>query len=676
MSTNYPAWILERSFGGLGTAVSPKSGGYTANWPDGRSSPMSREACDALEAACNGGAGEDDPKCMVLLVGGAGNGKSKLAADTVRAIDGTFIGNERAFAQRVYRYDLKYGGHLRVINDATIPRPDRHGTPLVRDLAEAIEAGDHLLACINRGVLISETGNEGPSAADPRICLASKIANWLLSGKIEGTPVSGTRFELIDEDSMRGHYSAATIYEDDTPRTVVHVVYMDRTSLLEHWTDFSSGPGDYRSALPTSRIDVTPILSEDRQSRETAFEACLTGAAKTYAERTRFEALDPVGANAMSLSHQRIARGWCSLMRGAEVEAGTHFTYRELWALFSHSVVGPATRDGLETLASWVRGRLDQIKTATGEERLSALLGLGTLRTHMLLFDAGRRPTAPSSLIQEYVWPNTVNEALNAVHLADPLRNFGPADGKETTSLAERLSWIEEGRLPGDELSEEDEDFAAYWTELDAEIERVTRDEVDPRNDRSTLAKRNWLLSWYGRYMYRLVGLVRGWPAHCTVVDQWQTAWVEADELQRLSSALQEAILDIVLPSLGGGAETFVTFMQPRVDTGDVAAERAMIALPRNRFEVRARTEGDRVQIEIVQGGHGDVPPAAVVSLDFHYLREAISRSNGHGFSDSLMLIEPRVERTRASIVAHQLSQPANRHRFKFSHRGTDVKAP
>ena len=255
-------------------------------------------------------------------------------------------------------------------------------------------------------------------------------------------------------------------------------------------------------------------------------------------------------------------------MRGAEVEAGTHFTYRELWALFSHSVVGPATRDGLEALASWVHGRLDQIKTATGEERLSALLGLGTLRTHMLLFDAGRRQTARSSPIQEYVWPNTVNEALRAAHLADPLRNFGPADGKETTSLAERLSWIEEGRLPGDELSKEDEDFAAYWTDLDAEIERVTRDEVDPRNDRSTLTKRNWLLSWYGRYMYRLVGLVRGWPAHCTVVDQWQTAWVEADEFQRLSSTLQEAILDIVLPSLGGGAETFVTFMQPRVDTG------------------------------------------------------------------------------------------------------------
>ena len=74
MTTNYPAWILERSFGGLGTAVSPKSEGYTGNWPDGRSSPLSREACDALVAACNGGAGEDDPNVMVLLVGGAGNG--------------------------------------------------------------------------------------------------------------------------------------------------------------------------------------------------------------------------------------------------------------------------------------------------------------------------------------------------------------------------------------------------------------------------------------------------------------------------------------------------------------------------------------------------------------------------------------------------------------------------
>ena len=99
-----------------------------------------------------------------------------------------------------------------------------------------------------------------------------------------------------------------------------------------------------------------------------------------------------------------------------------------------------------------------------------------------------------------------------------------------------------------------------------------------------------------------------------------------------------------------------------------------MIALPRNRFEVEARTEGDRVRLEIVQGGHRNGSPAAVAVLDFHLLREASARSNGHGFTDSLMLIEPRIERIRASMVAFQLSQPVTQHRFRFSHRGKNIE--
>ena len=102
MTTTYPAWILERSFGGLGVAVSPNSEQLEGSWPDGPSSPMSREASNALISACNGGAGWNDPRCMVFLVGGAGNGKSKLAADTVKAVKGKFIGKGRSFAQRTY----------------------------------------------------------------------------------------------------------------------------------------------------------------------------------------------------------------------------------------------------------------------------------------------------------------------------------------------------------------------------------------------------------------------------------------------------------------------------------------------------------------------------------------------------------------------------------------------
>ena len=159
----------------------------------------------------------------------------------------------------------------------TIPPEDEDDTPLVRDVAEAIRARDHLLACINRGVLIGEISNKELTGSDPIRRLALNIANWLLSGKTPETVIPEVRLELLDMDSP-DHYVAAEIYWRDTKCAVVHVVYMDRASLLEHWTDTGGRPRDYRQGLPSSKIDVTPILSPDRRSRNAAFEGCLTGA--------------------------------------------------------------------------------------------------------------------------------------------------------------------------------------------------------------------------------------------------------------------------------------------------------------------------------------------------------------------------------------------------------------
>ncbi|MEL6754784.1 MAG: hypothetical protein AAFO57_12210, partial [Pseudomonadota bacterium] len=454
----------------------------------------------------------------------------------------------------------------------------------------------------------------------------------------------------------------------------LHVVYMDGASLLEQWTPPEDQSEDYRAPLSTGSVEVTPVLSEDRRARRSAFQGCVTDTATTLLKEFERDELDPVHANIASLSNDDVASGWCSLLRGAAVISGTHFTYRELWALFVQSVLGPASPTNLESLRKWVDERILQVRDQSGEPRLRALLALGSMRTHMLLFDAGTIGSKDWEKGDLFPWPDTENDALRAVRLADPLRSFGPADGRQSTELADRLSEIEEGKLPGQKLADENLAVASYWSPLDAEIERVIRDEVDPRNEQSTLSRRNSLLGWYGRYMFRMVGVANGWSAHCSVVNEWQKAWVDADRSQRLSHDLSEAILDIVAPpSTERGAESFFTFLKARVDAGDSAIERAMIGVQRNRFEITATAVGERVELQIEQGRHGEAPPAATTLLDFHLLREAMARQNGHGFTDSLMLIEPRVERIRASLVSYQLSQDESRHRFKFSNRGQPV---
>lgn len=673
MKSNYPAWILERSFGGLGTAESPTSKKTTSNWPDGQAAPMAKEACQALVDACNGEARDGDPRCMVFLVGGAGNGKSKLAGDTVSLIGGTPVGEPQPFAQRVYDYKLDSGVQLRVINDATIPPKDQFDRPLIRDLAQTLRAGQHLLACINRGVLIGEARAHGDETIPQPERTAMVIARWLLSGELQGTEGEEWKVCLDDTKELPEHYSVAALWLGGKKTAVIHVVYMDNASLLEHWVPPKLADGDYRQPLPTGTVEVVPILDDPRLSRPAAFQSCVEKGASAYSDALEGDSLDPITANARSLSNNIVANGWCSLLRGAEVISGTHFTYRELWALFAHSIVGPINAPDLEALSEWASERLVQANDNASEERLGALLSLGAARTHMLLFDAGRAADDQVLKVPHFVWPSTESDALRSVRMADPLRSFGPASGTENAEIANLLAGIEDGHLPGQRLADEDEAIGNYWSPLDAEIERAIRQEIDTSRDTSTLKKRNWLLSWYGRYMYRLIGLVRGWPAHCSVISEWQSSWLDADKRNRLSKDIEDAILDIIAPSAGRGDESYFTFLQPRVDAGEGSVERALVALPRNHFVIKAKTAGGRVELQIDQAGREGGPQPASTLLDFHMLREAMARLNGHGFTDSLMLIEPRIERIRASLVTHQLSQPDHRHRFKFTHRGQPI---
>ena len=125
-----------------------------------------------------------------------------------------------------------------------------------------------------------------------------------------------------------------------------------------------------------------------------------------------------------------------------------------------------------------------------------AVVSLSSLRSHMLLFDSGRGPGSGCPA-ESYDWPATTNEALRAVNHADPLREFGPRDGKEYTGLVDRLAGIEDGHSrPGEVLSEEDPLIAAYWTEFDTEFENAIAELVNPENSKATLKRRNEILAY------------------------------------------------------------------------------------------------------------------------------------------------------------------------------------
>ncbi len=669
----YPFWILERSFGGIGVAVSPINGTQSGNWPEGPSSPMSLEACRAMMMACSADDAQG-PAHMVFLVGGAGNGKSKLAAEVVAQIPGSRRGASSNFAQRCYEFDLPNGGALRVVNDATIPPKDKHEAPLRRDLVDALRNGEHLLACINRGVLIGEVGKAATAGDAALDHVAESITAWLLDGRFQEDEADRVDRLTVENDQDAAHYRFGKITLGGREAAIIHVVYMDRASLLEEWEPAPSAESTVKP-LPLGKMRTLALLGIDRKEHASAFENCITELAKTFGGGLDADDLDPVRANAMALSRPGPAKGWCSVMRGAEILTGTHFSYRELWALSAHSFVGPVASDTFAALSEHVRAKIVIAQQGRGEERLSALMTLGALRTHMLLFDAGNAAaaagdeTATSVANMPFPWPHTASDALRAVQFADPLRQFGATDGKDASALGRRLDGISEGQLPGAQLAREEPAIAEYWSPLDATIEEEIGLAIAPRGDSLPLRVRSKLLAWYGRYMYRLVALVRGWPAYVSVAHEWQNAWEDANQGKRLSREIEDAVLDILAPQDDAGRSAYFTFLQPRVTPGAGSAPKVRLELPRNKVEISARTVGDRIDIEIILPSANDQRPAAEATLDFHFLRETMARRDGHGFTDSLLLIEPRIERLRAAMVAAQLAAEDGRNRFYFTDR-------
>ena len=667
----YPAWILERSFGGLGVAVSPLNGAIPSKWPNGRSSPMSSEACRAMMMACSAGDGLG-PAHMVFLVGGAGNGKSKLAADIVDNVNGKARQESSAFAQRCYEFDLPNGRGLRVVNDATIPPADKKAFALRRDIMSALEAGDHFLGCINRGVLISESEDAASFESDGN-GVAAAIISWLLDGKLPSVPDGDAEIQLDREgEHAPANYGFARVRIAGELRAVVHLVYMDNASLLEEWPS-SVVASRTDAPLPSCQPRVVPLLDRERREAETAFEGCLSRLAKTYSDDLASEDLDPVRSNALSLANKSVARGWCSMMRGAEVLSGTHFSYRELWALASHSIIGPLSSETLETLQAHVVLQGERVRTGNRDDQVRAAMGLGNLRAHMLLFDAGRR--RPEHDAGEFVWPETSSDALQAIQFADPLKHFGRREGVDTSSIDEAINALKDGYLPGAHLAETDPQVEAYWTPLDAEIEKIVSSAVNATgNDSLTLKDRSQLLSWYGRYLYRLKALASGWPAHVSIVSEWQETWIDAQLGRRINPDLEDAILDIVAPLGADGRTTYFTFLQPRVSAGDTSANKVRVEIPRQDILVGMGAAGDRVEVTISLRSQAGEGPSAVTNLDFHLLREAMARQGGHGFTDSLLVIEPRIERLRAAMVATQIRSAGSRNRYGFSDRRGSVR--
>ena len=663
---SYPRWIEERAPGGGDVAATPGGGQDSAasSWPIGPSAPVAEEASDLLLSACRSGLATR--QTILVVVGGAGNGKSWLAKKVVEASGATRVGPPGRFASRAYDFDLSSDAVLRVINDATIPAGDG-SADLGADIADMLKDGCHGLVCVNRGVIVGEARRHLGETKTDEEAVARALVAWLLSGSEilpAGTAVDFGAWQAESGPPGCGatsHYAFVRLHGPDSAGADVHVVYMDHASLLE------PAPERARVRTPEEPLEPSPLTCVPIGAavrRDAAFLRPL----REVAERFLLDApadwpggeLDPVKANATALCDEAVADGWCRAMRAAEIYGGMHLTYRDLWALATVSITGGVP---LKVLETWVADRVAELARA-GEDpdaRIAPLAALAAARTHVVLF--GALPADPPQNAPPWPGIRAPTEALNVVRAVDPLRDFAPpaSFAVDEASVVDALATIEEGKRPGQSLADAlagrgAPGLAAAWSPLDLTLEDTVAACVDPSRQ-DGFSDRRALLAWYGQYLVRLVALSSGWPAFGDVVDSWQAAMRRGLRGGQLQDAIERSLREVVLPSreIATGDKTMLPLLRSRVVQVSPDDRHVAVRLDPRDFRVALRVEGAGLVLSI--GRHGVEGAAAETALDFHLLREAMARRDGVGFTGSIREVEPRIERLRASIVAMEIGR-------------------
>ena len=645
----YPDWMIDRGFGGTDVAVAPGLVHDQGKWPDGPSAPGSLEAVEKLVASCRKAG--NGMRCMVFLVGGAGNGKSFMASRVVQRAEATKTDSPTTFARRSYLYETLGGTPLRIINDATIPTEDRLAGGLLREISSALDCSENLLACVNRGVLIGEINGfcrdqaSGAGAIANELLLRTFKANagerflkdgWVLKPSM-GTGTGNIAFEVTSP--------AGDLFE-------VMAVYMDSFSLLEPLTGDSDEVG-----FPNR---IRPIVDRrEREARHAAFEQPLSELAANIARYIGFGPpsgeLDPVLANVRYLQEPPLVDSWCRILRGAEVIEGSNFSYRDLWGLSVLSIAGPTSGRTLEDLAAWIAERANEVRSARDElERCRSLVSLASLRLHLTMF--GGLPASLPLDAKRWTGSTPENDAVSAMMRADPLLDVDPTISRQ---LYELVSQVKEGRPLKGKLGSIDPILVLAWSPLEEALDLAIAALVDPMARRTLEFDRAELLAWYAQYLVRLACVSTGRPAFSRVVSEWQKLSLRLHTGKQIKDDILRAVLDVALPSTDDhhvtGSFSLLPVLKPRVNSPGFGQPHLAMRVRPQDFEVEVLPNGEKLVARIKERGSDD---HAETALDFHLLREALSRQLGNGFTDSLRHVEPRLERMRARLLSMKLHDP------------------
>lgn len=605
-----------------------------------------------VEAACawfaENAAESKIPKYL-FLAGGPGAGKSNAAGQLVAEY--SKIGPaEDGLAHRTYYYQT--GDRQTVlINDATIPSDEYGIHPLVEEINDLARGENHLIACVNRGILVEES--RGLTKKNPWDYSAGDvIVKWLASADIEQVEQIWEVDTKVSLDHLRTGYLK---HEGNIIAEVV-AVFVDVCSLLER-TPFTSIDFDIKDSM-THGAEYKLLDFQDRANHHpNIFPAGdLLGQVVQQINSVEHSDFDdnwnPIIANIHSLSSPVIQSSILNILRAAEVVNGQRFTYREIWGAIVRCLVG-----GLPEVLD--RKNIEQEfynYTAFEGNLLSTfahLQGLAEKRLSQALFGIREDPERQNADIIR----NPVTRLTNKVDpMRDALSGHG-SDGREFGWASPVTDAFAGPAAVGTPLATllaslaPDNPFVEIVAKFDQKIDHAFSELL--KSESITDAIRFETIRWYGAYLGRLYATANGIPAFHREVSLWIEAWCVKPNLPKpIGLGLRTLLRPKQEPGESSSSSLIPVFDSRTTPIiGNQLSPK--IAVQTGDFEMT--TQGDAENLFVVLSEHSK--EIARMPLDYALIREATSCSADHsGMTELTEITAPRLERFRAArLITDQL---------------------
>ena len=607
-----------RANGGSDVAADPETNEAPA--VESPSAPGADECAEWLRAGLGAGV-----QRLLFLVGGPGSGKSSVAARTKEGFD-CLTPSVDGLPRRTYRYSTQERDLL-VINDGTMH--EDAGVPadeLARDLARALDEGWHVLACLNRGVLVEQLGALEPE--DDR--LAADLIRWLgRSNQVnERWADSGSTSPMV--------VSARCSAESHSVEAAC--VFMDTCSLFEDRpgvTIDDALPGEGAGSISPYRVASFTLRSPSRKRPASILAADILDGLQEL-DGLLPPTPNPVSANLHSLRDECVRENVLSIMRAAEIASGARFTYRELWGALALSLVGTLTRVG-----GWRElGRIAELPDSDEPlERWARIQPLAEQRFSQALFGSANPHWDQHPVLRITAHVNPTRDAVPGRIATDGVGGWATpvieAFVASATSSSSPLEILKES-VPTDDS------VHAAIDEFDDELDEAYRNALTELADR----ERDRATRWYGDYLVRLYACANGIPAFRREVAEWTVAWAAAPEVP---SRLEELLMTLLLPQRNptrSSSSRLLPLLESRASPVLGTARDPRLTVRSSHLELRTETLGDELTLKVLEGPK----PVGEIQLDFALVREAMSCARGHtGVTDLAELTAPRLERVRAS---------------------------